>query len=194
MAGLYFSFTYISHVTNNLTVITGAEVDHLSYENFHPEKVPKYWDAIKRIADMLNNMADKIPADARLTGSDLSVGLRQILPDVNAKANVSIPTMRSAVLLNRVKSATLAYADEIQQTFAPYIADPFHADHVIQLDSKLRESRAAVQTDVLRAYHRHHNEADFWLQIEATVSNELDSLYSSIANAAEKSKGEYLNH
>lgn len=138
-------------------------------------------------------MAAKMPDSARLTGSDLSVLLQKLLPAVNANADIDIPTMRTAVLLNKVKAEIGKRKSALAKQFAPHIANPYQADLVNKLTTTLASSRSDTESALLDQFRDHQDEAALWRQVQATVRNELDAIIADIDNQVAHSKNTVLN-
>ena len=172
-----------------ITAVEGPDKQLLREKNFHPEKIPKYWAAIQTLKTMIQGMAAKVPTSARWTGSEIATTLEQMLPSINANAKIDIPTMRSALLLNKVKAAVVTAKPLLVAQFDQHVRDPFHKDLVGKLLPDLTTARAAAEESLLKQFRGHESEATVWPQIKTAIAAAFDSITTEILNGVEEKKG-----
>jgi hypothetical protein len=156
---------------------------------FKPDTDPDYWRSIQALKDTILDIAESVPRSDRLTGSDIATMVEQLVPGVNDNASLDIDTMRTALLLNRVETATLLKANETMNAYVLHIRDPFHKDRVDTFDSDIAASRDVVEKALFERFSGYRKEEALWKKIENKVYTIMNRIVTDIQQEVNNRKG-----
>ena len=96
-----------------------------------------------------------------------------------------------SAVVEQVKLSSADAATQLLDEYEPFITDPFNAELSTQLPAALSSSRAAVEAALLQQFGLHQKEegGELWQQVQLTVKEEVDAMFSSLQQQIQGAKG-----
>ena len=100
-----------------------------------------------------------------------------------------------SAVVEQVKISSVDTATQLLDEYEAFITDPFNAELAAQLPAALSSSRAAVEVALLQQFGLHQNEegGQLWQQVQLTVKEEVDAMFSSLQQQIQGAKGMQYN-